>query len=203
MGAQQNTPIGNTGITGPAANLQQASGTTNQMIQPYYVGPGQAGAQYSQQLQQAYQQANAQNQSIAPTFQDMFSKYVDVSNQQAALQSGKIGESLGSRGALYSSANLAQQAGLRQMQTTDLANQAAQFQTSLESQKQNAQQIQNQYMQNILQQQAGVASGEWSARESAMGLAYQDFVRRTGVPPFASAGAQWGAGIGASGAYAQ
>jgi hypothetical protein len=42
-------------------------------------------------------------------------------------------------------------------------------------------------------QQAGFAQAEYGAREAAMARAYQDFIRRSDVPPFASTGMQWGA----------
>jgi hypothetical protein len=118
----------------------------------------------------------------------MFSKYVDVANREAARQASQIGESLGSRGALYSSANLQQQADLRQRTAQDIATKGAEFQTQLEEQRQKA-------LDRVLTGQAGAASSEMGAREAAMSRAYADFMRRSDVPPFANVGMQWGAGV--------
>jgi hypothetical protein len=134
--------------------------------------------------------------SIAPTFNDMFSKYLDVSNQQAGIQSSKIGETLGSRGALYSSANLQQQADLRQKQTQDLSLNAANFQTNLENQRLQAEQVRQAGVGQVLSNQQALAQGEWGSREAAMNRTYQDFLRQSDVPPFAAGGTATGTSIG-------
>jgi hypothetical protein len=121
-------------------------------------------------------------------FGDMFSKYVDVANREAGRQASQIGEQLGSRGALYSSANLQQQADLRQRTSQDIAAKGAEFQTTLEDQRQRA-------LQGVMTGQAGLATSEMGAREAAMSRAYADFMRRSDVPPFVSTGMQWGAGM--------
>lgn len=179
---QQQSPIGTTGITGPAPTIQQASATTNKGIQPFYVGGGATANAYEQMIGKEYQGIEGRTTN---RFTDMFNKYVDVANREAGRQAGQIGETLGSRGALYSSANLQQQADLRQRTAQDIAAKGAEFQTQLETQRQNA-------MQNVLSNQAGVAQAEYGAREAAMARAYQDFIRRSDVPPFASSGIQWG-----------
>jgi len=121
-------------------------------------------------------------------FEDMFSKYVDVANREANRQAGQIGETLGSRGALYSSANLQQQADLRQRTSQDIAAKGAEFQTQLEQQRQQA-------LGQVMTGQAGLASAEMGGREAAMSRAYADFMRRSDVPPFVNVGMQWGAGM--------
>jgi hypothetical protein len=141
-------------------------------------------------------------QSTAPAFQDMFNKYVASTNQAANQQSSQIGETLGSRGALYSSANLGQQAALRQRTSTDLASKAAEYQTALESQRQNAQSVYNQGAGQLMQQQAGYATAEYGAREAAMGRMYQDYLRKSQIPPFAAGGAAGAANLPGSGSYA-
>jgi|SRR5215472_2972600 len=192
MGQSTQSPIGNTGIMAPTPTIQHATAGTNAAIAPYYVGGGAAADEYQQMLDKEYQgiAGNTTNR-----FADMFNNYLNVANTQANIQSSKIGESLGSRGALYSSANLQQQADLRQKTSADIANTASQYQTTLENQRQNA-------MQYVLQGQAGLATGEMGAREAAMGRAYQDFLRQSGVPPFASTGTQIGATRTGGGTYA-
>src|SRR5215467_13880026 len=115
---QQQAQIGNTGITGPAPTIQQAGAGTNKTIAPYYVGGGATGNAYEQMLQKEYQGIEDKTTN---RFSDMFNKYVDVANREAGRQAGQIGETLGSRGALYSSANLQQQADLRQRTAQDIA----------------------------------------------------------------------------------
>lgn len=172
--------------------LQQANASTNATIQPFYVGGGAAADQYNKMLGDEYGSiaSNTTNR-----FSDMFSKYIDVANTEANRQASQIGETLGSRGALYSSANLQQQADLRQKTSADIANTAQQYQTTLENQRQSA-------LAPILTGQAGLASGEMGAREAAMTRAYQDFLRRSDVPPFASTGTQIGASRPSGGTYA-
>jgi len=184
MGQQQGqAQIGNTGIMGPAATIQQAGAGTNATIAPFYVGSGATGNAYEQMVAKEYQGIEGRTTN---RFEDMFSKYVDVANREAGRQASQIGETLGSRGALYSSANLQQQADLRQKTSQDIAAKGAEFQTTLENQRQAA-------MQNVMSNQAGIAQAEYGAREAAMARAYQDFIRRSDVPPFASTGSQWGA----------
>jgi len=149
---------------------------------PYFVGGGPQADIYSQMIQKEYGDiaGNTTNR-----FSDMFSKYVDVANREAGRQAQQIGETLGSRGALYSSANLQQQADLRQRTSQDIASTAAQYQTQLENQRQNA-------MQQVLTGQAGLATGEFGARQGAMQMAYGDFLRQSDVPPFVNTGMQYG-----------
>jgi len=141
-------------------------------------------------------------QSMAPAFQDMFSKYVAATNQAANQQSSQIGETLGSRGSLYSSANLNQQANLRQRTSTDLASQAAQYQSQLEQLRQGAQQVYNQGAGQIMGQEAGLAQGEYGAREAGMARMYQDYLRQSQVPPFMQQGMQWASNQPGQGSYA-
>src|SRR4029077_3418117 len=183
MGQGNQSPIGNTGISGPSPVQQMAQPGTNAAIAPYYTGAGATGQEYEQMVGKEYGQMQNFGKSIAPTFDTMFSKYVDVANREAGKQASQIGETLGSRGALYSSANLQQQANMRQQTSQDIANTAAQYQTQLENQRQSAEQIRQTGMQNVMQNQAGLATAEHGAREAAMARAYQDFLRRSDVPP--------------------
>jgi hypothetical protein len=116
----------------------------------------------------------------------MFSKYVDVANREAGRQSDQISSALGSRGALYSSANLNQQADMRRNTTMDIAKYGGELQSELEKQRALE-------WQNIMGNQAGLATAEMGAREAAMGRAYQDFARRSDVPPLFQQGSQWAA----------
>jgi len=116
----------------------------------------------------------------------MFSKYLDVANREANRQASQIGEQLGSRGALYSSANLRMQEDLRQKTAQDIAAKGAEFQTTLEDQRQRA-------MGQVLTGQQGIAQAELGGREAAMARTYQDFIRRSEIPPWMQAGVQWGA----------
>jgi len=201
----------------PTFGQQTATPQVNQTIQPYYVGGGQAGLDYSKMIGQGWnqmQQYGGQVQqfgqeSMAPHFQDMFQKYVDVTNQAANQQAGQIGETMGSRGALYSSANLNAQAALRERTSTDLASKAAEYQQNLEQLRQGAQNVYQQgqgiYQQGqtgLLGAQAGVATAELGSREAAMARAYQDYMKQSSVPPFASVGVQWGANQPGAGSYA-
>jgi Skp family chaperone for outer membrane proteins len=119
-------------------------------------------------------------------FPDMFAKYMDVANREAQRQSSKMGEQLGSRGALYSGANLKQQSDLRQTMMQDVAAKGAEFQTQLEDQRQKA-------LGQVFQGQAGVAQAEMGGREAAMARVFADFMRRSDVPPWANVIAQTGA----------
>jgi hypothetical protein len=202
MPGQASAPLGQPG-GGTSDPIQQANATTNAALQPYFVGGGAAGnalggmiGGYANQLSQFGQQ------SSAPAFQDLFNKYVASTNQAANQQASQIGETLGSRGALYSGANLQQQSALRQKTSTDLASKAAEYQTALETQRQNAQQVYNQGAGQIMGQQAGYATAEYGAREAAMGRMYQDYLRKSQVPPFAAAGAAGAANLPGSGSYA-
>jgi hypothetical protein len=172
--------------------LQHADDATNKTIQPFYVGGGAAADQYNKMLGTEY---SGIADNTTNRFDTMFSKYVDVANREAGRQASQIGEQLGSRGALYSSANLEQQADLRQKTSADIANTAQQYQTTLEGQRQTA-------LGQVLTGQAGLASGEMGAREAAMTRAYQDFLRRSDVPPFASVGTQIGSTRPGGGVYA-
>jgi len=179
-----------------------AAASTNTAIAPYYVGAGTTGQQYEQMIGKEFQNMQNFGGSIAPNFQQMFSNYLNVANTQANRQAGQIGEQLGSRGALYSSANLQQQADLRQKTSADIANTASQYQTQLETQRQQEEALRQQGMGQVLQNQAGLAQGEYGAREAAMARAYQDYVSRSGPTPAASAVSQWGASAPAPGHYA-
>jgi hypothetical protein len=202
MGAQSSTPLGQPG--GGSANPQQtASANTNAAIQPYYVGGGPAAQTYGNMIGgYANQLSQYGQQSMAPAFQDMFSKYVATTNAAANQQSGQIGATLGSRGALYSSANLGQQSALREKTSTDLASQASQYQLQLEQARQNAQSVYNQGAGQVMSNQAGLAQGELGSREAAMARTYQDYMRQSQIPPYASAAQQWGANQPGAGSYA-
>jgi len=155
----------------------------NAAIAPFYVGAGQTGQEYEQMLQKEYQGIEG---TTTNRFADMFNKYVDVAGREANRQASQIGETLGSRGALYSSANLQQQSDLRQKTSQDIAATAAQYQTQLEDQRQKA-------LGQVFTGQAGLASAEFGAREAAASRMYQDFLRRSDVPPFINPGIQIGA----------
>lgn len=172
---------------------QQATPGVEGTISPYYVGAGPTGQAYEDMLTNEYRGIDDRTTN---RFSDMFSKYVDVANREAGRQANQIATSLGSRGALYSSANLAQQADLRQRTSQDIANAGQQFLTGLENQRQNA-------FQTVLQGQAGLASAEYGAREAAMGRAWQDFLRQSDVPPIYSSGQQWAASRPGAGNYAR
>jgi hypothetical protein len=172
---------------------QQATPGTEQLVSGYYVGAGPSGQRYEDWLNQEYNQIEGRTTN---RFADMFSKYVDVANREAGRQANQIATSLGSRGALYSSANLAQQADLRQRTSQDIANTAAQYQTTLENQRQ-------QDWQNVMQGQAGVASAEMGGREAAMGRAWQDFLRQSDIPPEFGQGQQWASQRPSAGHYAR
>lgn len=163
---------------------QRAQPGTEKTIAPFYVGAGTAGQDYEKMLEDQYKTVES---STTGRFGDMFSKYIDVANREAGRQASQIGETLGSRGALYSSANLQQQADLRQKTSQDIAKTGAEYQTTLEDQRQKA-------LAPLYTGKAGVATAEYGAREAAMARAYQDFLRRSDVPPMFGAGAQWGAG---------
>jgi hypothetical protein len=200
MPGQASAPLGQGGSADP---IQQANATTNAAIQPYFVGGGQAGNNLGGMIGGYAQQLNTfGQQSSAPAFQDMFNKYVATTNQAANQQSSQIGETLGSRGALYSSANIGQQAALRQRTSTDLASKAAEYQTTLENERQQAQQVYNQGAGQLMQQQAGYATAEYGAREAAMGRMYQDYLRKSQIPPFAAGGSAGAANLPGSGSYA-
>jgi|SRR5262245_40096522 len=185
MGQQQAPPTS-------GSNFQTAQPGTEATIAPYYVGGGQAGKAYENMVSGEYGRvANWGNQN-APTFENMFSKYIDVANREADRQASQIGETLGSRGALYSSANLQQQADMRQKTAQDIGLQSQTFLKDIEDQRQRAEAVRQQGMGQVLQGQAGIATSEMGSREAAMGRAWQDFVRRSEVPPFVSAGIQWG-----------
>jgi hypothetical protein len=217
---------------------QQAQPGTERTIAPYYAGPGPAGTAYAGALgtegervggwtagtnpmiSGEAERIGAWGASNAPNFETMFSKYIDVANREAARQSGKIGEQLGSRGALYSSANLQQQADLRQRMQQDIGQQATGFLTNIENQRQQAEQVRQQGWAGmmgartaaetaaqagrgqVLTGQAGVAQAEYGAREAAMARAYQDFLRRSEVPPLVSPGLQGGFTRPSPGTYA-
>ncbi|GEM_PF-4922327 len=185
MGVQQSQP-------GTSGGVQQSQASTNAAIAPGYVGPGEAGTNYAAMLGKEY--GGIEN-NTTNRFEDMFSKYVDVANREAGRQASQIGESLGSRGALYSSANLQQQADLRQKTSQDIAAKGAEFQTTLEDQRQKA-------LGQVFAGQAGVAQAEMGGREAAMARVFADFMRRSDVPPWANVIAQTGATRPSSGSYA-
>jgi hypothetical protein len=167
-------------MSGP---LQHAMPGTDATIAPYYVGGGKTADDYANWNKAEYGQIEDRTTN---RFADMFSKYVDVANREANRQAGQIGATLGSRGALYSSANLGQQADLRQRTSQDIAKTASDYQTQLEDQRQRA-------WTGVMTNQAGLASAEMGAREAAMGRSWQDFIRRSDVPPIYNQGAQWAA----------
>jgi hypothetical protein len=220
------------------AGMQMAQPGTEKTIAPYYVGGGPSATAYTGALGAEGARTGAWTagtdpmisgeagrigqwgESNAPNFETMFSKYIDVANREAGRQSSKIGEQLGSRGALYSSANLQQQADLRQRMGQDIGLQSTKFLSDIENQRQQAETVRQQGWAGmmgartaaeaaaqqgraqVLQGQAGVATAEMGAREAAMARAYQDFLRRSDVPPMFSAGAQWGATRPGAGQYA-
>ena len=191
MGQQGSQPL----VTGQN-QPQQATGGVNQTLQPYYVGGGPTATAYGSAISaESGNVQNFANQSNAPAFQDMFNKYMTTMNQQVGAQSSKIGESLGSRGALYSSANLGQQSDLRQKMMQDVANTGVQYQTTLEQERQSSEQIRQAGAGQVLTNQQMLAQGEWGSREAAMNRAYQDFLRTSDVPPFAAAGAATGSSM--------
>src|SRR5215471_11154363 len=78
----------------------------------------------------------AQGAQPMPTFEDMFNRYVDVSNTQNARSAAQINEAMGARGARYGSDLTRAQADLRQRQSQDLMSKASEYSLGLEQQRQ-------------------------------------------------------------------
>lgn len=127
----------------------------------------------------------AQGAQAMPTFQDMFNRYVDVSNTQAARSAAEITESMGARGARYGSDLTRAQADLRQRQTQDLMNQAGQFTLGLEQSRQGLLGLAG----NAL---SSVGGGKLASWQAGMGNMFQS----------ANAAAQPGPMVGPAGAWA-
>lgn len=135
--------------------------------------------------------ARAQGAQAMPTFQDMFNRYVDVSNREAARNSAAITESMGARGARYGSDLTRAQADLRQRQTQDMMNQAGQFTLGLEQSRQGLLGLAG----NAL---SSVGGGKYASWQAGMGgLQQQAAAAAQPGPIFGPAagwGAQWGPG---------
>jgi hypothetical protein len=165
----------------PNTGLQHSLPGTEEALAPYFVGGGKMADQYAQWNQNEMGQIDS---NTVGRFPSMFAKYVDVANREADRQQGAINTSLGSRGALYSSANLGQQADMRQRTAMDIAKYGGELQTQLEDQRAKE-------WAQVMGNQGGIASAEWGAREGAAGRVWQDFLRRSDIPPEFNAGQQW------------
>jgi hypothetical protein len=169
------------GTSGGSGNLQHSMPGTEESLAPYFVGGGRSADAYADWNKTEYDQIEGRTTN---RFADMFSKYVDVANREANRQSNQIANSLGSRGALYSSANLGQQADLRQRTAQDIGLAGQNFMTTLEDQRQKA-------WGAVMGNQGNLASAEWGAREGAAGRAWSDFLRQSDIPPEFNQGQQW------------
>jgi len=118
----------------------------------------------------------AQGAQDMPTFSDMFNRYVDVSNRQAAQSAAQLNESMGSMGARYGSDVLRQQADLRQRQTQDIMQQAGNFTLGLEQSRQGLLNIAGQGLSDV----GGAKYASWTG---GVGNMYQDYMRNAAPPP--------------------
>lgn len=135
--------------------------------------------------------ARAQGAQDMPTFADMFNRYLDVSNREAARSAAQINEAMGSRGARYGSDLTRAQSDLRQRQTQDIQNMAGQFTLGLENSRQGLLNLAGQGLSNV----GGANMASW---QSGLGMMRQD-AAAAGAPgplfgPAAAWGAQWGPG---------
>jgi hypothetical protein len=156
----------------------------------YYVPPV---PQELQQLSQAgsSELQRAQGAQPMPTFEDMFNRYVDVSNTQAARSAAQINESMGARGARYGSDLVRAQADLRQRQSQDMMAQAGNFTLGLEQSRQGLLGLAG----NAL---SGVGGGKMASWQAGMG-GMQGAANAAASPgpmvgPAAGWAGQWGPG---------
>jgi hypothetical protein len=140
--------------------------------------------------------ARAQGAQAMPTFEDMFSRYVDVSNRQAARSAAQINESMGARGARYGSDLTRAQADLRQRQTQDLMSKASEYSLGLEQQRQGLLGLAGQGLSGV----GGAKYASWQAGlGNMMGVGYGPAAGPGPmVGPAAAWGAQWGPGATAA-----
>lgn len=145
----------------------------------------QLGGAASTELQRA------QGAQPMPTFEDMFNRYLDVSNREAARSAAQINESMGARGARYGSDLIRAQSDLRQRQSQDLANQAGQFTLGLENSRQGLLNIAGRGLSDV----GGAQYASWQAGLGNM--MQQANAARAPAPmvgPAAGWAAQWGPG---------
>lgn len=135
--------------------------------------------------------ARAQGAQAMPTFEDMFSRYVDVSNREAGRNAAQINEAMGSRGARYGSDLTRAQSDLRQRQSQDMMTKAGEFTLGLEGSRQNLLNIAGQGL-------SGVGGGKLASWQAGMGNMFQaaNAAAQPGpmVGPAAAWGGQWGPG---------
>jgi hypothetical protein len=135
--------------------------------------------------------ARAQGAQAMPTFEDMFNRYVDQSNTQAARSAAQINESMGSRGARYGSDLARAQADLRQRQTQDIMQQAGNFTLGLEQSRQGLLGLAG----NALSSVGGGKLASWQAGMGGMqGAANAAAQPGPMVGPAAGWTGQWGPG---------
>jgi len=120
--------------------------------------------------------ARAQGAQAMPTFQDMFNRYVDVSNREASRSAAAINESMGARGARYGSDLTRAQADLRQRQTQDMMQQAGNFTLGLEQSRQGLLGLAG----NAL---SSVGGGKLASWQAGVGGMRQDAAAAAAPPP--------------------
>jgi|SRR5215468_4231496 len=165
-GGFQGTPGGGYGFT-PDPNILS---NLNRFVAPVPKEMEQLGSAAGTEMQRA------QGAQPMATFSDMFNRYVDVSNREAARNAAQIKESMGSMGARYGSDILRQQADLRQRQTQDIMNQAGNFTLGLEQSRQGLLNIAGQGLSDV----GGAKYASWTG---GVGNMYQDYLRNAAPSP--------------------
>ena len=136
--------------------------------------------------------ARAQGAQPMPTFEDMFNRYVDVSNREANRNAAAINESMGARGARYGSDLMRAQSDLRQRQTQDLATKANEYSLGLEQQRQGLLNIAGQGL-------SSVGGGKYASWQAGLGNLLNFGYNQAAQPgpmvgPAAGWAGQWGPG---------
>jgi hypothetical protein len=130
-----------------------------------------------------------------PTFEDMFNRYIDVSNREAARSAASINEAMGARGARYGSDLTRAQADLRQRQTQDLMQKASEYSLGLEQQRQGLMNVAGQGL-------IGVGGAKMAGWQAGLGMLRQDAAAAAApapmVGPAAGWAGQWGPGTQAA-----
>jgi hypothetical protein len=186
-----------TGFTGTPGGGYQFGGNpdVNKMLGAY-VPPTpkeleQLSAASTTELQRA------QGAQAMPTFEDMFNRYVDVSNREASRSAAQINEAMGARGARYGSDLARAQADLRQRQTQDIMSKAGEYTLGLEQSRQNLLNIAGQGL-------SGVGGGKYAAWMAGMGgmQGPAGYGGAAAPPPGFGPGAAWGTQWGPGGQIA-
>jgi hypothetical protein len=128
--------------------------------------------------------ARAQGAQPMPTFEDMFNRYVDVSNREASRSAAQINEAMGARGARYGSDLTRAQSDLRQRQTQDLMQKASEYSLGLEQQRQGLLNIAGQGL-------SSVGGGKYAAWMAGMGGLRQDAATAAQPPPMVGPAMNW------------